>query len=112
MDSTGSIPGGSTSSALLGGNGGGLEEDGVLKLEDEKPLMMIGIADYPSLGFKEDLVGATPTPDINFLSSLLGLDKLGLSVNDERKYCAWHVLCCQCSHWLCGFTYSRLIHEF
>ena len=102
MDSTGSIPGGSTSSALLGGNGGGLEEDGVLKLEDEKPLMMIGIADYPSLGFKEDLVGATPTPDINFLSSLLGLDKLGLSVNDERKYCAWHVLCCQCSHWLCG----------
>ena len=87
LDSAGSMPGGSTSSAMLG-SGGGFEEDGVLKLEDEKPLMMLGIADYPSLGFKEDLVGgATPThADNNMLLSVLGLENSGLSINDERKY--------------------------
>lgn len=74
--------GGSTSSALLGNTG--LEDDGVLKIEDEKPLMMLGIADYPSLGFKEDLVGGTPAIDTNQLLSVLGLEKSGLSFNDER----------------------------
>ena len=81
LDSIGSIQGGSTSSTMLGG--GGFEEDSILKFEEEKPLMMLGIADYPSLDFKEDVVGATPTSDENMLLSVLGLD---ITQNAERKY--------------------------
>ncbi len=96
LDSVGSIPGGSTSSAMLGG--GGYEEDSMLKFEEEKPLMMLGIADYPSLDFKDEGVGATPpTSDKNMLLSVLGLEKSGLSLNDERKYndyyMIWNIYC-------------------
>ena len=72
---------GSTSSAMLGG--GGFEEEGLIG--EEKPLMMLGIADYPSLGFKEDLVVNTPTPESNTLFSVLGLEKAGISFTDERE---------------------------
>lgn len=39
------------------------------KLEDEKPLMMVGIADYPSLGFKEDIIVTTPAPSAQWNQS-------------------------------------------
>lgn len=91
LDSVGSMVGGSTSSALIGNTG--LEEDGVLKIEDEKPLMMLSIADYPSLGFKEDLVGGTPAIDSNQLLSALGLEKSGLSFDDERKFNYMYMYC-------------------
>lgn len=56
LDSVGSV---STPLAVNEGEGGG---GGIFKLEDEKPLMMVGIADYPSLGFKEDVIVTTPAP--------------------------------------------------
>lgn len=55
LDSVSSVTG------SVGGMGGG-EGDNLLMFEEEKPLMMIGIADYPSMGFKEDLTLSAPPP--------------------------------------------------
>lgn len=44
----------------------------LLNCQDEKPLMTFGIADYPSLGFEEELGGMTGMADVGNLSSPLG----------------------------------------
>lgn len=72
LDSVGSSAGicGSSSTPLTIGGGDG---DNILKLEDEKPLMMVGIADYPSLGFKEDIIVTTPAPGAHWNQSSNGI---------------------------------------
>lgn len=74
------------SSSALGGGGplpsAGLEPPpgdggGLFKFEDEKPLMMAGIADYPSLGFREDqVVSNTSGPHSGSGGTGMGLPKL------------------------------------
>ena len=63
LDSISSIAGMGSTSTLIGGGGNSFEEDDLFRLEEEKPLMMLGIADYPSLGFREDFMN-TPTPGV------------------------------------------------
>jgi hypothetical protein len=61
LDSVSSTPGGPSSGIGIGNSSDGGD---LLKLEEEKPLMMAGIADYPSLGFKEDIMVTTPASGV------------------------------------------------
>ena len=78
LDSVSSTAGvGSTSTSLGIGNGG---DNDLLKLEEEKPLMMAEIADYPTLGFKEDIMANTP-------SLAPSWNQIGLSCLSEDGKC-------------------------
>ena len=45
----------------------------LLNCQDEKPMMTFGIADYPSLGFKEELAGVGAMPqDMGSCNTLYG----------------------------------------
>ena len=55
-----------------GGGGMGTTTD-LLRCQDEKPMMTFGIADYPSLGFKEELAGmGGPMQTTNSCNTLYG----------------------------------------
>ena len=70
----------------LDNNGVGSTTD-LLNCQDEKPMMTFGIADYPSLGFKEELAGVGGMPqDMSSYDSLYGsLSKfiVGLNARDN-----------------------------
>lgn len=69
-------------SASLGISSNGGDNNDLLKLEEEKPLMMAEIADYPSLGFKEDIMVSTPA------SAPSWKQRIGLSVlPEDGKIC-------------------------
>ena len=59
----------------------------LLNCQDEKPMMTFGIADYPSLGFKEELAGVgAMAQNMGSCDSLLGsLSKFILKVNGGTK---------------------------
>ncbi len=59
----------------------------LLNCQDEKPMMTFGIADYPSLGFKEELAGMGGMPqDISSYDSLYGsLSKFIVNLNASEN---------------------------
>lgn len=59
----------------------------LLSCQDEKPMMTFGIADYPSLGFKEELAGVGGMPqEMSSYDSLYGsLSKFIVSLNASEK---------------------------
>lgn len=59
----------------------------LLSCQDEKPMMTFGIADYPSLGFKEELAGmGGPTQGTNSCDTLYGsLSKFICLLNSSLK---------------------------
>lgn len=59
----------------------------LLSCQDEKPMMTFGIADYPSLGFKEELAGVGAMPQaMGSCNSLFGsLSKFILKMNGVGK---------------------------
>ena len=44
----------------------------LLSYQDEKPMMTFGIADYPSLGFKEELAGVGGLESSDMCNTLYG----------------------------------------
>lgn len=89
LDSVSSSCAPAPSSAI--GRGGGENDNIFNKLEDEKPLMMVGIADYPSLGFKEDIIVTTPAPgnQWNQSSSSVGLPCLSEDEGTMNIHCVY-----------------------
>ena len=80
---------------------------GLLNFQEEKPVMTFGIADYPSLGFREELDGVMGDPAAGLgnlaasygsLSSIITKEE-GNSENDTGNDC--HLNMC--------FTYNKLI---
>lgn len=66
-------------------NGGMGSTTNLLNCQDEKPMMTFGIADYPSLGFKEELAGMGPQ-DMGSCDSLFGsLSKFILKMSGNEK---------------------------
>lgn len=59
----------------------------LLNCQDEKPMMTFGIADYPSLGFKEELAGVGSMPqETGSCDSLYGsLSKFIFNMNSLEK---------------------------
>ncbi len=79
-----------------GGDGGGVggNSSGVgagattdlLSCQDEKPMMTFGIADYPSLGFKEELAGMGAAQNMGSCNTLYGsLSKFIFNLNAGDK---------------------------
>ena len=100
LDSVSSISG---SVSGVGGGGGGGEGDNLLVFEEEKPLMMIGIADYPSMGFKEDLTLSAP-PSSGGWDSEFGL---GLTENGDKGVCVCMCVCvCEFMQYFCAYLHT------
>lgn len=80
LDSVGSTAG-------MGSLGAVGEGDSLFELGEEKPLMMAGIADYPSLGFKEDIMVTTPAPGTPWSSTSNNAiySNMGLSCLSEEE---------------------------
>ena len=79
LDSVSSVGG------SVGGAGGPDSDNNLLVFEEEKPLMMIGIADYPSMGFREDLTAPPPSTGWND-NDLLGLGLTSDAAADKGIY--------------------------
>ena len=79
----------------------------LLNCQDEKPMMTFGIADYPSLGFKEELAGVGALPqDMGSCNTLYGsLSKFIFSVSKSENHTdpdAGECLPCQHGGSSCG----------
>lgn len=70
----------------VGSSGAGSTTD-LLSCQDEKPMMTFGVADYPSLGFKEELAGVGGMPqDMGSCDTLYGsLSKFVFNVEKSER---------------------------